>query len=120
MIVDDDEFLVNMYATKFENEGYEVDTKTTTKGALDAIKQGAAPDIIVLDIIMPDIDGLEMLEKMREDNIASESTVVMLTNQGGDEQIDRAKELGAAGYIVKATSVPSEVVKKVEDIANGQ
>lgn len=119
MIVDDDEFLVNMYATKFENEGYTVETKTTTQQALDTLNEGSQPDIIVLDIIMPDIDGLEMLQTMRDKELAPESKVVMLTNQGGDEQIDKAKELGAAGYIVKATSIPSEVVKKVQEIANG-
>jgi len=118
MIVDDDEFLVNMYATKFENEGYEVDTMTTTQKALDTLKEGKRPDIIVLDIIMPDVDGLEALQQMRDNDLAPGSNVVMLTNQGGDEQIDKAKEFGAAGYIVKATSIPSEVVKKVQEIAN--
>lgn len=120
LIVDDDEFLVNMYAKKFENEGFAVETTTTSQKALDTLEGGDVADIIVLDIIMPDIDGLDVLKKITEENMAPHSTIVMLTNQGGDEQIDKAKDLGASGYIVKATSIPSEVVQKVQEIADGE
>lgn len=114
--MDDDEFLVNMYATKFEKEGYEVETATTSEEALSRLEEGEAPDIFIIDIIMPNISGLEVLERVKEKNLAPGTHAIMLTNQGGEEQIEKAKELGAAGYIVKATSIPSEVVEKVKEI----
>ncbi|MEX0930510.1 MAG: response regulator [Candidatus Paceibacterota bacterium] len=117
LIVDDDEFLVNMYATKFEKAGHAVETTTNSEQTLAKLREGYAPNIIVLDIIMPNIDGLELLEIIHKENLAPGAVIIMLTNQGGDEQIEKAKELGAVGYIVKATSIPSEVVEKVTAIA---
>jgi len=117
-IIDDDEFLINMYATKFEKEGFEVNTKTSPHDALDAFREGAHPDVVLLDIIMPQMTGLEMLQTLQDENLATESDIVMLTNQGGAESIDTAKKYGAKGYIVKATSIPSEVVEKVKYIIN--
>ena len=115
--MDDDEFLINMYATKFEKEGYDVETHTSTGDTLEQLRNGDAPDILIIDIIMPGMDGLEMLQKIRDEDLAPNTTCIMLTNQGGTEQIEKAKKLGAAGYIVKATSIPSEVVEKVKQIA---
>jgi CheY-like chemotaxis protein len=74
------------------------------------------PDVIVLDIIMPTMDGLEMLGVMRKENLAKDSVVVMLTNQ--PDEVDRAKALGVDGYIVKATTIPSGVVEEVLNIYN--
>lgn len=115
-IMDDDEFLVNMYATKFQKEGFVVESATSSEDAVARFRDGFSPDIFVVDIIMPGMDGLEVLEIIRNEGLAQGTAVIMLTNQGGDEQIDKAEELGAAGYIVKATSIPSEVVEKVREI----
>lgn len=116
LIVDDDYFLLNMYSLKFKNRGVDVEVAGGSKEALDKLENGLKPDIIMLDIIMPNIDGLSLLKELREKNLIGESAVIMLTNQGLQEDIDRAKSLGVDGYIVKATSVPSEVVDEVEKI----
>lgn len=113
LIVDDDKFLLNMYSIKFQKEHFEVNTAGDGKAALDLLKGGLVPDAIVLDIVMPIMDGLEMLENMRKLDLAKNATVLILSNQGQSSDIEKAKRLGIDGYIVKATTIPSEVVTEV-------
>ena len=70
-------------------------------------------DIIILDMVMPEMDGVELLSKIRKENLAKDAAVIILSNQGQSSEIDRAKGYGIAGYIVKATTIPSEVLKEV-------
>jgi len=114
-LIDDDHFLLNMYAGKFTKSGFQVTTAAQSTEALQKLRDGFKPDIIILDIIMPGMDGIELLETMRRENLTPESLVVMLTNQG--DEIERVKKLGVHGYIVKATTVPSGVVQEVLNIA---
>ncbi|TSC67035.1 MAG: twitching motility two-component system response regulator PilG [Parcubacteria group bacterium Gr01-1014_72] len=116
LIVDDDKFLLNMYSVKFEKEGYAVATVTNTKEAFDKLREGYRPDILILDIVMPDMDGLMFLEMLQKEKLIPTTVVVLLTNQSQESDIQRAKELGAAGYIVKATTIPSEVLREVLEI----
>lgn len=113
LIVDDDKFLLNMYSIKFQKENFEVYTASDGKSALEQLEKGTVPDAIVLDIVMPIMDGLEMLENMRKQSLAKEATVLILSNQGQSTDIEKAKRLGIDGYIVKATTIPSEVVTEV-------
>ena len=113
LIVDDDKFLLNMYSIKFQKENFEVYTASDGKAALEQLEKGTVPDAIVLDIVMPIMDGLEMLENMRKQNLAKDATVLILSNQGQSTDIEKAKRLGIDGYIVKATTIPSEVVTEV-------
>ncbi len=114
LIVDDDKFLLNMYSVKFQKENYEVVTAGDGAEALKRLEEGVVPDAIVLDIVMPVMDGLEFLEKMRAGNYAKDSTILILSNQGQSSDIEKAKVLGIDGYIVKATTIPSEVVTEVQ------
>lgn len=113
LLIDDDKFLLDMYSLKFKKSGLEIDTSSTSLGALEKIKNGEY-NIILLDIIMPGMDGLELLKKIRDDKLLPDSTVIMLTNQADD--IDKARALGVDGYIIKATTIPSEVVEQVLSI----
>jgi CheY-like chemotaxis protein len=113
LIVDDDKFLLNMYSIKFQKEKFNVTTASDGLDALQKLKDGLVPDAIVLDIVMPVMDGLEFLEKMREENLSKDSTLLILSNQGQSSDIEKAKKLGIDGYIVKATTIPSEVVSEV-------
>ena len=115
-IVDDDKFLLGMYSLKFANNGYDVDTTVGSLAALEKLRAGAQPDIVLLDIVMPYMDGLELLKTMRDEKLASNAIVVMLTNQSQSSDIERAKELHVDGYIVKAATIPSEVLHEVEKI----
>lgn len=113
LIVDDDKFLLNMYSIKFSKNGFEVQTGVGGVDALKIIHDGYTPDIILLDLVMPGMDGLELLTKIKAENLAPKATVIMLTNQGQPSDIKRAEDIGVAGYIVKATTIPSEVVDEV-------
>jgi CheY-like chemotaxis protein len=116
LIVDDDKFLLDMYAGKFKQKDFEVTAVTNSQEAYTKLEEGLVPDVLALDIIMPGFDGIELLEKIREKNFMPNAIVVMLTNQSDAGDIARAKKLGIHGYIVKATSIPSEVVSQVMKI----
>ncbi|NQV88615.1 MAG: response regulator [Parcubacteria group bacterium] len=117
LIVDDDKFLLTMYVMKFKKHGFDAVSSVGSNDALEKLRGGFSPDILVLDIIMPGVDGLELLSIIRKEKLAPDAVVIMLTNQGGSEEIEKAKSLGANSYIVKATSIPSEVVEEVLKIA---
>ena len=116
LVVDDDTFLLDMYAVKFTKVGYEVKTADSTDTALKLLRDGYAPDVMLIDIVMPGMDGLDMVGALRKEKLAPGATVVMLTNQGTSDEIGRAKKMGVDGYIVKATTIPSEVLAEVEKI----
>jgi CheY-like chemotaxis protein len=113
LIVDDDEFLLNMYSIKFRNSGLDVMTSSSPVEALQKLKEGLKPDVLILDIVMPGMDGFELLTKIREEKLAQGSIVLILTNQGQSSDMDKAKELGVASYIVKASTIPSEVLAEI-------
>lgn len=117
LIVDDDQFLLSMYVSKFQKNGHEIEIAKSSQEALSKLKEGYKPDIVLLDVVLPDLDGLDLLEAIRKDNLAKDSLCIMFTNQSGIKETERAKALGVAGYIIKASVVPSEVVTKVLEIA---
>ncbi|MEI8269785.1 MAG: response regulator [bacterium] len=116
LIVDDDGFLLDMYAFKFSQNEFEVYTAMSGVLAIKKIKEGLKPDIILMDIIMPDMDGFEMLENINTEKLSPNSIKIILSNKGQQEDIDRGTALGAAGYIVKVNSTPVEVVDSVMKI----
>jgi CheY-like chemotaxis protein len=116
IIVDDDKFLLNMYGMKFEKEGVEIIGLESGEELIKELQNGLKADLLLLDIIIPGMDGLATLEKARKEDLIKDMKVVMLTNQGGQEDIEKAKSLGISGYIVKATAIPSEVVDKAMSV----
>jgi CheY-like chemotaxis protein len=116
LVVDDDEFLLNMYAIKLKNSDYVPEVVTSAAKALEKLKSGNKYDAIVFDIVMPSMSGFELVEEIKKQKYAPESALIALTNQGQQADIDRGKKLGIDGYIVKASSIPSEVVKEIGTI----
>lgn len=108
-LVDDDRFLLDMYAIKFKNAGHDVTAFQGADDALAALRKEKAPDALLLDVVMPGMTGFEMLETIRRENISPTTKYIVLSNQGQDADLDKAKELKAAGYIIKASAIPSEV-----------
>jgi len=117
LLVDDDQFLLDMYSLKFTNRGHEITVAKDGAEGLVKIKEGMTPDIILLDMIMPKMSGLEFLEAFRKENLSPKTLIMMLTNQGQSSEIESAEKFGIKGYIIKATTIPSEVVSEVEKIA---
>jgi CheY-like chemotaxis protein len=116
LLVDDDAFLLDMYAVKFKNQGYEVHSCNDAEAALKVLHDGYVPDATLVDIIMPGMDGIDFVSMMRKENLASKSVIIMLTNQGMPDDIGRAKKLNVDGYIIKATTIPSDVLRETEKI----
>ncbi len=116
LIIDDDSFLLDMYALKFSQSGFEVTTALGALPALEKLRAGYMPDTILLDIVMPVMDGFEFLQKRKDENLAPSATAIILSNRGQESDIKKGQDLGAAGYIVKASTTPSEVITQVTDI----
>lgn len=113
LLVDDDRFLLDMYSLKFKKSDIDIETSSSSSDALEKVKAGVY-DVVLLDIIMPGMDGIELLKKIREQKLAPTAKIIMLTNQADDTE--KAKALGVSGYIIKATTIPSEVVDQVVSI----
>ena len=115
-IIDDDTFLLDMYAVKFRETGFDVEIALSGTNALEKIKNGLTPDAMLLDIVMPGMDGFELLKKIRAENLIPQTTVVILTNLGQKEDVERGMAFGVKDYVIKAHHTPSEVVAKIKEI----
>ena len=119
LLVDDDALLVRMYQKKLKNDGYDV---VTAGDGIEALKKASEfkPDLILLDVMMPKMNGFETLKKLKSDSATSKIPVIILSNVGGsDEDVDKGLELGAVSYLVKAGTKPKEVVAKVKEVLAG-
>ena len=114
LIVDDDPFIVDMYALKLKEAGFEIDNAPDGRKGLEAIRNGGY-DLVLLDVVLPITDGFEILETLKREN-ASHPPIVLLTNLGQKEDVQRGISLGVADYIIKAHFTPSEVVEKVKAV----
>jgi DNA-binding response OmpR family regulator len=113
-IVEDDQAISQMYRFKFEAEGYEVDTAENGRLGLEMV-EAMKPDIILLDLMMPEMTGDEMLAAMRRTAWGKDIKVIVLTNKGEQEIPDAVKKLNVSAVILKADMTPrqvAEVVKK--------
>ncbi len=121
-LVDDDRFLLDLYMVKFKNAGHEVTAFNSGQELLDALKKPdvPTPDAILLDIIMPGLSGLEVLEAIRKESLVPTAKLIVLSNQGLDADIEKAKQYKVDGYIIKASAIPSEVLAETLRIVAGQ
>jgi DNA-binding response OmpR family regulator len=119
LLVDDDKLMVNMYQGKFEDDGFDVAVAIDGKMGFDKALE-FKPDLILLDILMPNVNGLEMLKTLKGNDATKKIPVILLTNVGGgDEDVEKGLSLGAVAYLVKAHYDPKDIVKKVKEILGG-
>ncbi|MEK7472183.1 MAG: response regulator [Patescibacteria group bacterium] len=112
-IVEDDQAIAQMYRIKFEAEGYSVQTADNGKAGLLLIET-MKPDIVLLDIMMPEMNGDAVLEKLRSVPWGKDLKVIILTNMGEQEAPPKLKELGVLAFIVKAEMTPRQVADLVK------
>lgn len=115
LLVDDDKFLVDMYGMKFTAAGFAVQICLSAKDALQVLRGGYAPAVILFDLTMPEMDGFALLKAVGDEKLAPNALKIALTNQNSPEEQTKAAELGATRYIIKASMIPSEVVNTVRD-----
>jgi DNA-binding response OmpR family regulator len=120
LLVDDDTFLLDMYAAKFTGTGHQVDSTKSVEEALEKLSSGAVYDAILLDMVLPGMTGIDLLNEMRNKKLGGSAKTIVLSNQGDQTDIDAAMAAGAHGYIVKAHMIPSEVVARVTAIVQGK
>lgn len=118
LLVEDDEMLHGMYTQKFKNQGYEVISAYNGVEGVE-LSEKEKPDLILLDVIMPKMDGFVALKKIRKNEVTAGIPVILLTNLGQEEDVKKGKELGANDYFIKANHTPQEVVDKVHSVLQG-
>lgn len=115
LIAEDEKFLLQALTTKLRSEGFQVLQARTGQETLDILR-GERPSLVLLDLIMPHKNGFEVLEEMKKDPNLSSIPVIIISNLGQHEDIEKGKALGAIDYIVKADYSLSDIVKKVKNV----
>lgn len=115
LIVEDDKFLRELMSRKLVKEGYDIAQAVDGE---DGVKKAREenPDIILLDLILPGIDGFEALEQMKKDEKSSKIPVIILSNLGQKEDIEKGLKIGATDFLIKAHFTPGEIIEKVKTI----
>ncbi len=119
LIVEDDRYISKMYQLKLSLEGYEVEVAENGKDGVDKVKE-FMPNIILLDILMPELDGFEVLKIIKGDDATKDIPVLIMSNLGQEDHVEKGMKLGAVGYIVKSQYTPSKVVEKIKSIIAGK
>lgn len=115
LLIEDDSFLANIYKTKFEMEGFKVSVSEDGESGIEDAKR-KHPDLVLLDVLLPKLDGFTVLKKLKEDAALKDIPVILLTNLGQKDDVDKGLELGAEDYLIKAHFKPSETVEKVKAV----
>lgn len=116
-IIEDDSVINQMYRMKFEADGFEVQVADNGKAGIE-LAENFLPDLILLDLQMPEMTGVEALQVIRSNNWGKTIPVIILTNLGIEESPKALRELGIHSYIVKAELTPSQVVARVKEALN--
>ena len=116
LLAEDDIQLVDMYSRKFELDGFETVIAEDGQKAIDTFEGGFVPDIAVLDVMMPMVNGLEVLKYIKDNEKLRDIIVVMLTNLSDEKTAETIYELGATEYLVKAEFTPLEVSNKIKEL----
>ncbi len=115
LIVEDDKFLRELISRKLAGRGYEVETAVDGEDGFEKIKK-TKPDVVLLDLILPGIDGFEVLSRVKKEKEVQDVPIIILSNLGQKEDIERGLSLGAIDYLIKAHFTPQEIIEKVKEV----
>ncbi|MFH1175424.1 MAG: response regulator [bacterium] len=115
LLAEDDRFILEMYAEKLQANGHKVDLAEDGATAIELAEKNT-PDLIMLDIIMPKKDGFEVLASLKKDKKLEKVPVILLTNLGQRQNIEKGLKMGATDYIIKVHFTPAEVISKMEAV----
>ena len=115
VLVEDDRFLHELLVDKLVREGFRVEAAYDGDSGLQLVK-AVKPRLVLLDILLPGIDGFEFLAIIKKDEEVKHIPIIVLSNLGQREEVDRALSLGAGDYLVKANFAPDEILKKIEEV----
>lgn len=115
LIIEDDSFLQGLEAGKLEKEGYKVITASSGEEAMKKINEPDI-DIILLDLILPNFDGFDILKKVRETEATKNIPVIVFSNLSEQKSVDKSKELGATDFMVKSNFTLDELIKHINTI----
>jgi len=119
LLVEDDPFLIDIYATKFKEEGFSVKVANDGEEGLRKLREGENEekfDLLVLDIVLPHVDGWEILKEIKASEKLKNLKIVILSNLGQKGEVEKGVKLGATKYLIKAHYTPSEVVAEIKQL----
>lgn len=115
LLIEDDPLLLDIYTTKFKEAGFEVQAADSGEKALLLLGK-VSPSVIVMDIVLPHVDGWELLEAAKKQKNLKSSKIVVLSNLGQKEEIEKGISMGADRYLIKAHFTPTQVVREVNNL----
>ena len=115
LIVEDDKFLRDLISQKLLKEGYDIAEAVDGEKGIEGVKK-EKPDLVLLDLILPGVDGFEVLSQIKADPILAQIPVIILSNLGQKEDVERGLKLGAVDYLIKAHFTPEEIIQKVKAV----
>jgi len=115
LIIEDDKFLRELIAQKLSKEDYEFSEAIDGEEGMSKVKE-EKPDLILLDLILPGIDGFEVLSQIKKDPALSPIPVIILSNLGQKEDVEKGTKLGAVDYLIKAHFTPGEIIEKIKNV----
>ncbi len=115
LVVEDDKFLRELLVRKLKTVGFKISTAADGQEALRKIRE-ELPQLILLDLVLPGVDGFDVLKQIKDDSQTNKIPVIILSNLGQREEVQKGLQLGASDYLVKAHFTPDEIIKKIEKI----
>jgi len=113
LLIEDEEIMIDLLQRKITQEGYEIRVARNGEEGLAAMKE-KKPDLVLLDIIMPKMEGFEVMEHMQADKDLKKIPVIVISNSGQPVEIDRAQKMGARDWLIKTEFDPQEVIEKIK------
>ncbi|MBI2626171.1 MAG: response regulator [Candidatus Nealsonbacteria bacterium] len=115
ILVEDDPFLADIYGTKLKEAGFNIEVVVEGDGVIPKIKE-KKPDLLILDIVLPHLDGWEIIRQIKEDEDLKDLKIMILSNLGQKNEVEKGIKLGAVKYLIKAHYTPSEITAEIKKI----